>query len=405
MDSSTGLWIILETNPFKVPSVVEGIYEKGPHIVGVRKEEWANFYKSDNYVKDNTTNRMTAAVTKETCKANDGFVCKVGGEETCFKKINRCDLYAQCDPREGSDVAEDELDCDEQYKKKGLVPKKANFRCQSLHHNEDSVKANLSRGVVYIRAVLQDNNTECWNEEDEKERPTKWVSFYFPAIFLTVLSIATICASTILQTCYRRGKDISSLSGGNSTLKTLVDGSTTEVKEVIDDRRISSCLAQLQKLDLPREKRRRINRKFVICLAAGQAKAFAKLKKLAKQKTAQQVIEDFTHPATSCKGQLKDNIEDLKDSVEKKYNAMSCTCSTGNGCCGRCSYQRQCCKPGPQPTTDGLGSKLFRLVKTIAKYVDLVRDTVLVGLLITLTAFFSSDITLDFHNVVILILR
>mgnify|MGYP003321875175 CR=1 FL=1 len=181
-------------------------------------------------------------------------------------------------------------------------------------------------------------------------------------------------------------------------------GSTTEVKGVIGDRRISSCLAQLQKLDLPREKRRRINRKFVVCLAAGQAKAFAKLKKLAKQKTAQQVIEDFTHSATSCKGQLKDNIEDLKDSVEKKYNAMSCTCSTGNGCCGRCSYQRQCCKPGPQPTRDGLGSKLFRLVKTIAKYVDLVRDTVLVGLLITLTAFFSSDITLDFHNVIILIL-
>ena len=109
---------------------------------------------------------------------------KVGGEETCFKKINRCDLYAQCDPVEGSDVAEDELDCDEEYKKKGLVPKKANFLCQSLHHNEDSVKANLSRGVVYIHAVLQDDNTECWNEEDEKERPTEWVSYYYPGIEL-----------------------------------------------------------------------------------------------------------------------------------------------------------------------------------------------------------------------------
>ena len=114
--------------------------------------------------------------------------------------------------------------------------------------------------------------------------------FFFSAIFLTTLSIATICASTILQTCYRKGKDISSLSGGNSTLKTLVGGSTTEVKGVIGDRRISSCLAQLQKLDLPREKRRRINRKFVICLAAGQAKAFAKLKKLARKETAKQII-------------------------------------------------------------------------------------------------------------------
>ena len=108
---------------------------------------------------------------------------KVGGEETCFKKINRCDLYAQCDPRKGSDVAEDEYDCDEQYKKKGLVPKKANFPCQSLHHNEETV-ANLSIGVVYIHAVLQDNNTECWNGVDEIKRPTEWVSYYYPGIDL-----------------------------------------------------------------------------------------------------------------------------------------------------------------------------------------------------------------------------
>ena len=108
---------------------------------------------------------------------------KVGGVETCFHKINRCDLYAQCDPCKGSNVAEDEYDCNEQYKKKGLVPKKANFPCQSLHHNEETV-ANLSIGVVYIQAVLQDDNTECWNEEDEKERPTEWVSYYYPGIEL-----------------------------------------------------------------------------------------------------------------------------------------------------------------------------------------------------------------------------
>ena len=117
----------------------------------------------------------------ETLEFGQYFI-KVGGVATCFERTNRCDLYAQCDPVEGSDVAEDELDCDEEYRKKGLVPKKGTFRCQSLHHNEESVKANLSRGVVYIRAVLQDNNTECWNEEDEKERPTKWVSYYYPGI-------------------------------------------------------------------------------------------------------------------------------------------------------------------------------------------------------------------------------
>ena len=111
---------------------------------------------------------------------------KVDGVKTCFKKINQCNLYAQCDPVEGSDVAEDELNCDEEYRKKGLVPRKATFRCQSPHHNEDSVRANISKGVVYIRAVLQDNITECWNGKDEIERPTDWVSYYLPGLDLSV---------------------------------------------------------------------------------------------------------------------------------------------------------------------------------------------------------------------------
>ena len=208
---------------------------------------------------------------------------------------------------------------------------------------------------------------------------------------MIALAIITICTPTILQTCFRKGKDFSSIPGGNPTLKTLVGGSTSEVKGVVGNQRISSCLAQLQKLDLPREKRRRINRKFVICLAAGQAKAFAKLKKLAKKETAK-IIDDFTHDPSSCMGVLKDNIEEVKESMEKKYHATSLTCTcTGNSCCGYCSHQQQCCRPGPQPTTDGLGSKLLRLVKTVAGYVDLVRDTVLVGLLLTITAAWDSS--------------
>ena len=46
--------------------------EKGKFL-----EAQANFYSSDDYVKDETTNLMMAPTTEETCKANDGFVCKV----------------------------------------------------------------------------------------------------------------------------------------------------------------------------------------------------------------------------------------------------------------------------------------------------------------------------------------
>ena len=65
-DSSTGLWMIPESDPFKVPSVTEEDFEK-----------WADFYSSDDYVKDKTTNLMMAPTTEEACKDNDGFVCKV----------------------------------------------------------------------------------------------------------------------------------------------------------------------------------------------------------------------------------------------------------------------------------------------------------------------------------------
>ena len=106
----------------------------------------------------------------------------MGGAKTCFKNVNRCNAFAQCDPAEGSDIGEDEVDCDEEYRKKELVPKRATFRCQSLHHNKESVAANISRGVVYIHAILQDGNSECWDGEDEKERPTEWVSYYIPGI-------------------------------------------------------------------------------------------------------------------------------------------------------------------------------------------------------------------------------
>ena len=72
-DSSTGLWMIPESDPFKVPSVTEEDFKTGPY----QEEESVDFYSSDDYVKDEMTNLMMAATTEETCKVNRGFVCKV----------------------------------------------------------------------------------------------------------------------------------------------------------------------------------------------------------------------------------------------------------------------------------------------------------------------------------------
>jgi hypothetical protein len=119
----------------------------------------------------------------------------VGGVRTCFKRENLCNLHPQvctpspeiltfllpqCDPVDESNTAEDELNCDVEYMKKRLIPRQATYRCQSLYHNEDSMRRGTSRGVVWIRAALNDGNPECWKDEDEIERSTDWVSYYFP---------------------------------------------------------------------------------------------------------------------------------------------------------------------------------------------------------------------------------
>jgi hypothetical protein len=84
-ENTTGLWMIPESEPFKVPSITKEDFEKGPRAGDwnsriqkfERKKEFADFYSSDNYVKDETTNLLMAPITEETCEANNGFVCKV----------------------------------------------------------------------------------------------------------------------------------------------------------------------------------------------------------------------------------------------------------------------------------------------------------------------------------------
>ena len=108
---------------------------------------------------------------------------QVNGAKICLNLSQRCNLHAECDPVEGPDgTAEDELDCDAEYRKKKLIPKQATYSCQSPHHNEESVRNNKSLGVVWIRAVLNDGNPECWKAEDEVERSTDWVKYYIPGI-------------------------------------------------------------------------------------------------------------------------------------------------------------------------------------------------------------------------------
>ena len=82
----------------------------------------------------------------------------------------------------------------------------------------------------------------------------------------------------MLKTCFGTGKDVQKPPGTSTLLKTLVRGSAAEVKKVISRQGVKASITQLQKLELPREVRRRRNRMFVRCLADTQAQAFTWLK-------------------------------------------------------------------------------------------------------------------------------
>ena len=101
--------------------------------------------------------------------------------EKCFKKINLCDQHPVCDPGEDTEgIAKDEFGCLEKYKEKGFTPKDATYPCQSVHHNEATVEAELSLGIVMIEAVPRDGIPTCWEKADESFCDNDWLAFWIP---------------------------------------------------------------------------------------------------------------------------------------------------------------------------------------------------------------------------------
>ena len=79
----------------------------------------------------------------------------------CIHPNSRCDLHPHPDciyEKNGHFVAEDEEDCLDEYKSKGLVTKSANFECTSAVHNSDTIAIQSSVekvlfGSTYIQCL------------------------------------------------------------------------------------------------------------------------------------------------------------------------------------------------------------------------------------------------------------
>ena len=117
--------------------------------------------------------------------------------QKCIHIDSRCDLHPNIEcvyVRNGVLVAEDEEECFDEYKRKGLISNSANFICQSPLHNTKTPTVlsnmawwvlNLVDSVWYIRyahnvsiipegtkveikATRCNGVSECWNNEDEE---------------------------------------------------------------------------------------------------------------------------------------------------------------------------------------------------------------------------------------------
>ena len=104
---------------------------------------------------------------------------------------NLCDQHPVCDPGEDTDgIAQDEFNCLESYKEKKLSTKEATYLCQSIYHNEDSVAANHSLGIVMIKAVPCDGIATCWEAWDESLCDSDFLTKWIPGTIVVIMSFS-----------------------------------------------------------------------------------------------------------------------------------------------------------------------------------------------------------------------
>ena len=109
----------------------------------------------------------------------------------CVHEESKCNLHPHKDciyqNDHGEMIAEDEENCLEEYKRKGLIPKTANFPCLSPIHNSNSsaILSNVYNRTTYIivpdvpvigfGTIVRmwgtrcDGNIDCWKGIDEAD--------------------------------------------------------------------------------------------------------------------------------------------------------------------------------------------------------------------------------------------
>jgi hypothetical protein len=117
------------------------------------------------YIQHKYVSYQNWFVKKETDLSWKWFSCYKTGK--CIHAHSRCDLHPHPDciykNEAGQMVAEDEEGCFDEYKYKGLVPKSANFECQSAIHNSGTIAiqadiVKFHEGELVLFYVKRPNN-------------------------------------------------------------------------------------------------------------------------------------------------------------------------------------------------------------------------------------------------------
>ena len=137
------------------------------------------------------------------------------------------------------------------------------------------------------------------------------------------------------------------------------------ILEVIrSNSRVGQAMAQVQKLGLDRDERRKVNKRFLHSLTKllnDKATAIIWLKTNFENETASQVIEDHEHTDTMMADWLEDNVEAAK----KAWGSLN-----------------MCQDSGKTKFNINWSGFILRFIKIFISYLDLTKDTILAGLLI-----------------------